>query len=137
MRFPAIRARESTEPAAAACTARSRVDVAERGLADGANEPTTALPSSPRALLAAFRASSSAAMASGAHVASSGRQRLAEVCGSAAGDAESMPAGEREGRAVTPQTLSHRGSVVNFCVGGKLGRSAKKTAPSFWSLAPI
>ena len=75
--------------------------------------------------------------AADALAASSGRQPPAEVCGSAAGDAESMPAGEREGRSVTPQTLSHRGSVVNFCVGGKLGRSAKKNAPSFWSVAPI
>ena len=41
----------------------------------------------------------------------SSKQRLwAEVCGLASGDAESKPAGEREGRLVMPQTLSHHGS---------------------------
>ena len=108
-------------------TARSRVDVAERGLADGANEPTAALPSSPRALLAAFRAASSAAMASCVLGAFSGRWPPAEVCGPASGDVASMSAIQRESAVPMPQSRSYGGQAANFCVGGKIGRKAGKS----------
>ena len=114
----------SAEPPAARRAALFRVARPERGLADATAAPNAALAPTPRPALSTFRAASSAIVAVGALVASTGGMRPAEDRCAAAGDASSILAGELEGGMATPLSQSRPGDAANFGAGGKVGATA-------------